>query len=278
MSEARVSEASAVEALPTNGLQPILSCTGVSKSFGGLEVLRSVTFTAWRRRITSVIGPNGSGKTTLLNIVSGLETMDAGTVTFLERRIDRLPAHQRSAIGIGRTFQLVRLFPSLTAKQNVMIGAHRHATAGVFSSLLRPVSTQRENRMLARRAEESLRLVGLAPNRDDTVAASLTITEQRLVELARALVSEPQLLILDEPTGGLDPSRLGYWMARVTALRDDLDLTVLLVEHRMRVVMEISDHVVALHAGDVIAQGAPADVVRDPAVRQVYLGESRVGD
>ena len=269
-----------MKAAPATGADPVagtsLVIRDVHKRFGGLTVLDGVSFEVAPGSITSLIGPNGSGKSTLLNIITGVLAPDSGDVLFDGTSLRKVPAHRRAAHGMARTFQTVRLFQDITAAQNVMVGRHAHVNAHLAHAVFRPRTVARENRALAERAEAALRLAGLAPQKHHVLLSRLSITDQRAVELARALVSEPKLLVLDEPSGGLDLDRLDDWIGVLMAVRAERGVSILLVEHRMRMVMEISDHVVALHAGDVIARGTSTDVVNDPDVRRLYLGNADV--
>ena len=255
---------------------PILSIDRVYKRFGGLHVLEGVSFVVPNRSITSLIGPNGSGKSTLLNIVSGILHADQGEIWFDGTRVDGMPTHARAARGMARTFQTVRLFSEISAVENVMVGAHPQVKAAVPHALFRPFAVTRETSEVTLRAEAALDLAGLPRARNHIALGKLSITDQRAVELARALVARPRLLVLDEPTGGLDPSRLDDWARVLSDVRTELGLSILLVEHRMRIVMELSDHVVALHAGNLIAEGTTDEVINHPDVRRIYLGDAHV--
>jgi branched-chain amino acid transport system ATP-binding protein len=252
---------------------PILRIRDLYKRFGGLHVLEGVSFEVPRGSITSLIGPNGSGKSTLLNIVTGVLHQDSGEVEFDGERLSTTPAHTRAQHGMARTFQTVRLFAEITAVENVMVGAHPQINTRIGHALLRPRAVTRETREVADRAQRALELAGLPRTRHHVQLGKLSITDQRAVELARALIAEPKLLVLDEPTGGLDPSRLDEWTAVLAGVREQLGVTILLVEHRMRIVMDLSDHVVALHAGGLIAEGTTDEVINHPDVRRIYLGD-----
>lgn len=251
-----------------------LDVVGVQKRFGGLRVLEDVTFHVPAGSVTSVIGPNGSGKSTLLNIVTGVLDSDAGDVRIDGQSVTGMPIHERSALGVARTFQTARLFEEVSAVENVMVGAHARVTRSVVRALLTPRSIGRENRAVAIEAMECLALAGLPAARMHVQLGRLSMTDRRAVELARALMSRPRLLILDEPTGGLDPSRLDDWIAVLGDLRRELGITIVVVEHRMRLVMDISERVVVLYGGGVIAEGSPAEVVDDAEVRRIYLGDA----
>jgi branched-chain amino acid transport system ATP-binding protein len=250
-----------------------LSVTGLSKSFGGLTVLRDISFTVPAGVTLGLIGPNGAGKTTITNIICGSIRPDAGEVCMGDRRIDELPQFRRSQLGIGRTFQTMRVFGEMTSVENVMVGAHVTGRVNTARALFRRRMTKREECALRAKAQEYLRLVGTDPAQDETLVSSLTISEQRSVELARALVAQPKVLILDEPTSGLDPDRVTSWIDLLQRIKDAIGMTVLLIEHRMDVISRMADTVVAIHGGSVITQGPPAEALRHDEVRRIYLGD-----
>lgn len=249
-----------------------LSVQGLSKSFGGLSVLNDITFSISAGSTLGLIGPNGAGKTTVTNIVCGSLRPDHGEVRLGGRRVDGMPTFRRSQLGIGRTFQTMRVFNEMSSVENVMVGAHGSGTVNTARALFRRGFTRREETALRQKAEQYLRLVGSDPVHDDTRVSSLTVSEQRAVELARALVANPRVLILDEPASGLDPERVAAWIDLLQELKSSLGITVLLIEHRMDVISRMSDNVVAIHGGKVIATGPPDEVLNHAEVRRIYLG------
>jgi branched-chain amino acid transport system ATP-binding protein len=249
-----------------------LSVTGLSKSFGGLDVLQDINFTIPAGSTLGLIGPNGAGKTTITNIICGSLRPDRGEVRLGGRRLNGLPPFRRCQLGIGRTFQTMRVFSEMTAIENVMVGAHGSGRVNTMSALFRRRWTKREEHALRVKAEEYLRMVGTDPAQDEVPVSSLTVSEQRAVELARALVARPKVLILDEPASGLDPDRVTSWIQLLQQLKDSLGITVLLIEHRMDVISRMADTVVAIHGGTVITEGTPSEVLSHGDVRRIYLG------
>jgi len=238
----------------------LLELSNVSKSFSGLRAVGDVSFAVPEGGIVALIGPNGAGKTTCFNVIAGVYRPDAGEVRLAGQRIDGWRSDQICRAGVGRTFQLVKPFAGLSVMENVVVGA-LNACPGV-----------REAR---ERAAQVIERLGLAPKRDQ-VAASLTLPERKRLEVARALATGPRILLLDEVMAGLRPTEMDHMVALFRDLNAKLGLTILLIEHVMRAVMALSQHIVVLHQGEVIASGTPDQVTRDPAVLECYLGEEAV--
>jgi branched-chain amino acid transport system ATP-binding protein len=253
----------------------LLQLEGVSKFFGGVKAVDGVDLVVNQGEIVSVIGPNGAGKTTLFNVVTGFNDPTAGKITFDGFDITGLKPNQVTKAGIARTFQAVRLFKNMSVIENVMVGQHSRTHAGIFGAIVRPPGTRNEEKKITKRARDMLAFFGdrFPRKLHDELAAGLSYADRRRLEIARAMATEPKLLLLDEPAAGMNPRETEGLTALIARLRDELGLTVVVVEHDMRVVKGVSDRVAALDYGKKIAEGSYNEVSSNEQVIEAYLGK-----
>lgn len=248
-----------------------LDIKNLNKSFGGLRAVQDVSFTVSRKSIHALIGPNGAGKTTLFNLIAGSLPADTGEVFINEIPIHNLPPHKIARQGISRTFQNIKLFSHMTVLENVMVGRHTQSKAGFFAAMLKLPRSIKEERSIKERSMEILSMMGIEKD-SEVEAGNLAFGKQRYVEIARSLASEPTLLLLDEPAAGLNMYETKHLSEMILKIKEQ-GLTILLIEHDMSLVMDISDEIVVLASGKKIAEGKPEDIQKNSEVIRVYLGE-----
>jgi branched-chain amino acid transport system ATP-binding protein len=263
--------------MSTGNGDAILATQNVTKVFGGLVAVEDVSFSVPRRSIVSIIGPNGAGKTTFFNMLTGLYKPTVGRITFEGKDVTGMRPDKITSRGVARTFQNIRLFSSMTALENVMVGQHSRMKGGLFGSILRTPRVRKEEVAVREKGREMLAYAGLKDAEFDRMASTLSYGDQRRVEIARALASDPALLLLDEPTAGMNPQESARLTEFMEQLREELNLAILLIEHDMKVVMDVSEHITVLDHGMKIAEGLPEEIRSNDRVIEAYLGKREGG-
>ena len=253
--------------------KPVLQADNISVKFGGLVAVDDVSFDIPTGGVVSLIGPNGAGKTTFFNVLTGLYKPTSGTVTFDDNNITAKPPHKIAQAGVARTFQNIRLFGLMTAEENVMVAMHSHLKSGIISTILGTKKQRTEESESKKNARDLLTFVGIG-NTADQFARNLSYGDQRRLEVARALALKPKVLLLDEPTAGMNPQESKTFVDFVYRVRDEKDVSILLIEHDMSVVMKVSERITVLDRGQKIAEGTPAEIKSNKRVIEAYLGKS----
>lgn len=275
MSSEQIESEVATSSAIAHGDGPLLELAGVTKMFGGLRAVENVSFQVLPRQIFSIIGPNGAGKTTVFNLITSLYRPTTGAIRLGGQNITNLSPDQVVLHGLARTFQNIRLFNNMTVLENILVGQHTQLKAGILGSLFRTPAVRREEKHARERAIELLSFFGSSlVERQDEYVINLSYADRRRIEIARALAANPRLLLLDEPTAGMNEAETAEAVKYINRLRDELGLTILLIEHKMMVIMGISDRIVVLDHGSKIAEGLPEEIRHDERVIEAYLGRS----